>query len=80
MVDSEVIGNYISPGYVKKCHIKTCNKDKSYKLALADKSPARQTGWMNTETVPITLNIQKHQETLVLNIMNIKYDIILSIP
>jgi hypothetical protein len=35
---------------------------------------------MNIKTIPITLNIQKHQETLMLNIINIKYDIILSIP
>jgi hypothetical protein len=35
---------------------------------------------MNTETVPITLNIQKHQETLMLNVVDIKYDIILGIP
>jgi hypothetical protein len=35
---------------------------------------------MNTETIPITLNIQKHQETLILNIIDIKYDIILNIP
>jgi Reverse transcriptase (RNA-dependent DNA polymerase) len=35
---------------------------------------------MNTETVPITLNIQKHQETLVLDVIDIKYDIILGIP
>jgi hypothetical protein len=35
---------------------------------------------MNTETISITLNIQKHQETLILNVINIKYDIILGIP
>jgi hypothetical protein len=35
---------------------------------------------MNTETVPITLNIQKHQETLMLDVIDIKYDIILGIP
>jgi hypothetical protein len=57
MVDSGAIGNYISPGCIKRCHIKTYNKEKPYKLALADGSPAGQTGWMNTETIPITLNI-----------------------
>jgi hypothetical protein len=41
MVDSRVIGNYISPEYVKKCYIETCDKEKLYKLALADGSPAR---------------------------------------
>jgi hypothetical protein len=37
-MDSKVIGNYISPKYVKKCHIKIYNKEKLYKLALADES------------------------------------------
>jgi hypothetical protein len=40
MVDSRVIGNYISPGYVKRCHIETYDKEKLYKLALANRSPA----------------------------------------
>jgi hypothetical protein len=40
MMDLGVIGNYISPGCIKKCHIETYGKKKSYKLALADGSPA----------------------------------------
>jgi hypothetical protein len=44
MVDSEVIRNYISSGCIKKCHIKICEKEKSYKLALANESLAKQTG------------------------------------
>jgi Retroviral aspartyl protease len=80
MMNSRVIRNYISLECVKKCYIKTYNKDKSYKLALADRSPAGQTRWMNIKIILITLNIQKHQETLVLNVINIKYDIILGIP
>jgi hypothetical protein len=44
MIDLRVIRNYISPEYIKRCHIKTCDKEKLYKLALADGSPARQTG------------------------------------
>jgi uncharacterized membrane protein len=39
MMDSGVIGNYISLKYVKRCYIKTYDKDKLYKLALADGSP-----------------------------------------
>jgi hypothetical protein len=42
-MDLGVIGNYISPEYIKKCHIETYGKKKSYKLALADGSPAEQT-------------------------------------
>jgi hypothetical protein len=41
MMNSGVIGNYISPGYVKRCHIKIYNKEKLYKLALADGSPVK---------------------------------------
>jgi hypothetical protein len=40
-VDSRVIENYISPRYIRKYHIKTYNKEKSYKLALANKSLIR---------------------------------------
>jgi hypothetical protein len=60
MMDLGVMGNYISLGCIKKCHIKTYNKEKLYKLALADDSPIGQTGWMNIKTTPITLNIQKY--------------------
>jgi hypothetical protein len=40
-MDSRVIENYISPGYIKKYYIKIYNKEKLYKLALADKSSTR---------------------------------------
>jgi hypothetical protein len=36
-----VIGNYISSKCVNKCHIETYEKEKSYKLALADGSLIR---------------------------------------
>jgi hypothetical protein len=39
-MDFRVIGNYISPEYIKKCHIEINDKEQSYKLALADGSPA----------------------------------------
>jgi hypothetical protein len=41
MIDSGVIGNYISPECVKRCHIETGDKEKPYKLTLADGSPVR---------------------------------------
>jgi hypothetical protein len=37
-MDFKVIENYISPKYIKKCYIKTYDKEKLYKLALADRS------------------------------------------
>jgi hypothetical protein len=40
-MDSRVIGNYISLEYIKKYHIETYNKEKSYKLALVNRSPTR---------------------------------------
>jgi hypothetical protein len=39
MMDFGVIGNYISPEYIKKYYIETYDKEKLYKLALADGSP-----------------------------------------
>jgi hypothetical protein len=41
MMDSRVIGNYISLECIKRYHIDIYSKDKPYKLALADGSPAR---------------------------------------
>jgi hypothetical protein len=40
MVDLGVIRNYISSKCVKRCYIETYDKEKLYKLALADGSPA----------------------------------------
>jgi len=80
IIDSEAIGNYISSRCVKRHQIETCNKSKLYQLALADDSAAGQTGRIGKETIPIFLEIGKHMETIVLNIVDIKYDIILSIP
>jgi hypothetical protein len=40
-MNSRVIRNYISLKCVKKYHIETYDKEKSYKLALADDSPTK---------------------------------------
>jgi hypothetical protein len=40
-MDSEVIGNYISPKCIRKYYIKIYDKEKLYKLALANRSPTR---------------------------------------
>jgi hypothetical protein len=40
IVNLRVIGNYISSKCVKSYHIKTYDKEKLYKLALIDGSPA----------------------------------------
>jgi hypothetical protein len=40
-MNSRVIGNYITLEYVKKYHIEIYEKEKLYKLALANESPAR---------------------------------------
>jgi hypothetical protein len=42
-MDSKVIGNYISLEYVRKYHIEIYDKEKLYKLALADESSVGQT-------------------------------------
>jgi hypothetical protein len=41
MIDFKVIRNYISLKYIKKCNIEIYDKEKSYKLALADESLTR---------------------------------------
>jgi hypothetical protein len=40
-VNLEVIRNYISPKCIKKCYIKTYNKEKLYKLALINRISTR---------------------------------------
>jgi hypothetical protein len=40
-MDLRVMRNYISLGYVKNYHIKTCDKEKLYKLTLANGSLTR---------------------------------------
>ena len=80
MIDLKAIENYISSECVKRHQIKTCNKSKPYQLALADSSAAGQTGRIGEETIPTFLEIGKHKKTIVLDIVDIKYDIILGIP
>jgi hypothetical protein len=41
MMNSKVIENYISLECVKKCYIEIYDKERSYKLALIDRSPTR---------------------------------------
>ena len=80
MIDLEAIGNYISSRCVKQHQIETYNKSKPYQLALADGSAAGQTGRIDEETIPTFLEIGKHMKTIVLDIIDIKYNIILGIP
>jgi hypothetical protein len=40
-MNSRVIGNYISPKYIKKYYIGIYDKEKLYKLALVDESPIK---------------------------------------
>jgi len=47
---------------------------------LADGSAAGQTGRIDKETIPIFLEIGKYMETIILDIVDIKYNIILGIP
>jgi hypothetical protein len=41
MMNSRVMENYISPEYVKRYYIEIYDKEKPYKLALANRSPIR---------------------------------------
>lgn len=79
MVDSGATGNYIKTDTVKKLGIQPRRKTNPYGLQLADGSPTKQ-GEIEWETLPIRLWIEEHQELIVLDMVNIKYDIILGLP
>ena len=80
MMDLGAIGNYISPRCMKRHQIETCDKSKLYQLALADSSVVGQTRRIGEEIIPTFLEIGKYIETIMLDIVDIKYDIILGIP
>jgi Retroviral aspartyl protease len=80
MVDLGATGNYISSGYVARNQVPTREKKDSYALTTADGTPLGNTGRVCQETEPMTLDLEDHRETLVLDVVDIKHDIILGIP
>jgi transposase InsO family protein len=78
MIDSGANGNFMSPEYASRHQIPTRDKEKPYSLALADGTPIAH-GKVRTETQSVTLDIEDHQEQIVLDVTPIKFDIILGI-
>jgi hypothetical protein len=61
LIDSEYLGNFISPDFVKKAQLHTQAKEYQYTLYEIDNQPIAENGEMITKkTTPISVNIQKH--------------------
>ena len=78
IVDSGATENYISREYVLRNKTPIRDKKNPYRLTLADGSPVRkERGQIKTETTPLLLRIEEHYEEIVLDVLGIKYDVIL---
>ena len=81
MIDSGATGNYVSTRYAQQKHIRLRQKESSYGLTLADGQPVSQNqGKVSRETDPLGLSIGRHHEKIVLDLVDIKHDVILGIP
>jgi RNase H-like domain found in reverse transcriptase/Reverse transcriptase (RNA-dependent DNA polymerase)/Integrase zinc binding domain/Chromo (CHRromatin Organisation MOdifier) domain/Aspartyl protease len=79
MIDSGATGNFISKKWLQNQGLKVKTKKDSYALTLADGTPLRQ-GRIDQEVGPVTLGIMDHEESITLDVADIKYDAILGIP
>ena len=78
LVDSGAGSSYASTQLAQRLKHKKQVKKEPYKLTMADGSPLDQDdGWVKNEIHQAHLRIQNHHEQLSLDIVNIKYDIIL---
>jgi Reverse transcriptase (RNA-dependent DNA polymerase)/Retroviral aspartyl protease len=82
LLDSGCMGNYINPKWLRKHQIAERRKSNPYTLSTFDDQPAAYNeGWVTEETPPITMRIGSHEETLVMDVMEISdYDITLGLP
>jgi hypothetical protein len=79
MIDFRAIENYISLEYITYNQVLTRKKKNSYALIITNEMPLDNTRRVYQEIEPMTLDLEDHHKTLVLDIMNIKHDIILGI-
>ena len=78
MIDCGANRNYVSTHVANALRDRARYKDKPYPLTMADGTPVNHDGgWIRQELCKVDLVIQEHKETLSLDIVNIKYDIIL---
>jgi hypothetical protein len=78
-MDLKAIGNYISLGYITYNQVLTREKKSLYTLIIVNRTPLDNTRRVCQKIKPMNLDLEDHHETLVLNIINIKYNIILKI-
>ena len=77
-VDLRASGNYISREYILRNKTSIRDKKYVYQLRLADESSIqKRQRQIKTETVLLFLKIEEYHEEIVLNVLNIKYNIIL---
>jgi hypothetical protein len=75
-----VTRNYIFLGYIAYNQILTREKKDSYALITANETPLSNIKQVCQETKLMILDLKDYYETLILDVMDIKYDIILEIP
>jgi hypothetical protein len=75
------MGNYINPKWLRKYQIAERRKSNLYTFSTFDDQPAAYNeDWVTEEISPVTIRIGSHEETLVMDVMEISdYDIILSL-
>ena len=81
MIDSNIIGNFITKNYVETKKYLIQDKKQFYKLVnLNNILFGNNSRWISTETILLPIVFQKHYKELVFNIINIiNYNIILGI-
>ena len=81
ILDLETNENFILRSYIFRTRTSTRDKQYPYQLILADRSSIKKgQNKIRIETEPLSLKIEDHYEEIVLNLMNIKHDIILEKP
>ena len=81
MVDTGATASFVSTRFAAKHRNGVQLKKKPYPLTMADGSPVEQHGGMVIEELrAATLTIAEHQEIMTLDVVTIKYDLILGIP
>ena len=78
MIDSGANRSYASTILAKTLAHSVRNKDTPYQLEMADGSPVEHdNGWIRKELRNMTLRIGQHEEQITLDLVNIRYDVIL---
>ena len=80
IVDSGANVNYVGIRAAYRLKTHWYDKEQPYQLDMADSNlMKRDQGWVKRELRDIQLQIQGHKENIALDIVNIKYDVILGI-